>query len=146
MIRIFNEKLNLEIKIDEKSEWIQLTPRDYEDNPHVIIEFKGFDLLRHAEKCADCTKFIDTFGKDSLDWHISYLDKVFRLDTKEIGNRIYPSNEIKVINSEFNSGTKMTLVFHLLRLSKDELKKLLKEAEKLENYENACIIRDLINQ
>tara|TARA_B100001971_G_C18130634_1_gene504608 strand:+ start:154 stop:597 length:444 start_codon:yes stop_codon:yes gene_type:complete len=147
MIKIFNKKLNSEILIDETVDWIQFNPRDYEDKPYVIIEMKEFSFLHHAENCTDCKKFLDSFGKESVDWYISYSDKIFRLDTQQIGMKGYPQNEIKLTTmSEYNSGTKMTLVFHSLPTNKIELQKLLESAVDNEEYENACILRDLINE
>ena len=40
----------------------------------------------------------------------------------------------------------MTLVFHDLPTDKAKLKSLLKLAVEKENYENACLLRDLINE
>ena len=63
MIKIFNKKLNAEILIDENVDWIQFNPRDYEEKPYVTIEMKEFNFLIHANKCSDCKKFLDSFGK-----------------------------------------------------------------------------------
>ncbi len=146
MIRIFNKKLKLEIKIDEKADWIQFNRRDYDEKPFVIIEFKEFNFPHHANSCNDCKGFINSFGQDTVDWCISYSDKVFRLDTSEIGKGDYPHNEIIVTMSDYNPGTKMTLVFNKLPTDKDELKIHLKNAELIEDYKQCCIISDLINE
>tara|TARA_B110000114_G_C14780287_1_gene272513 strand:- start:87 stop:527 length:441 start_codon:yes stop_codon:yes gene_type:complete len=146
MIRIFNRTLNVEILIDEKVDWIQFNPRDYEEKPYVVIEMKEFSFPHHANECSDCKKFLDSFGKESIDWYISYTNKVFRLDTKQIGIKGYPQNEIKVTMSDYNPRTKMTLVFHDLPTDKTELKNLLEFAVVNEDYENACVLRDLINE
>jgi hypothetical protein len=146
MIKIFNRKLEAEILIDEHSSWIQFNTRDYEDKPYVIIELKEFSFPQHAYKCEDCGKFLSAFGKDSLDWYISYSNKVFRLDTSKIGGIEYPSNEIKVTMSDYDPGTKMTLVFHELPTEVAKLQNLLKEAVEVENYTKACVLRDLIKE
>ena len=146
MIRIYNNKLRSEISIDEQVDWIQFNPRDYEERPYIIIEMKGFDFLRHAEKCQDCKEFIGAFGNHSLDWYISYNDKVYRLDVEQIGKGEYPHNEIKYTMSEYNPGTKLTLIFHPLPTDKSELKTLLNKAVLDEKYEHACILRDLIEE
>ncbi|MFT0716847.1 UvrB/UvrC motif-containing protein [Flagellimonas lutimaris] len=146
MIRIFNKKLDAEILIDENVEWIQFNPRDYEDKPYVTIEMKGFNFPAHGNKCSDCKKFLDSFGKDSLHWYISYSNKVYRLDTKHIGQKGYSENEIKVTMSDYNPGTKLTLVFHKIPTDATELKSLLANAVENENYEKACVLRDLIDE
>ncbi len=146
MKRIFNKKIEAEILIDENVEWIQFNPRDYEEKPYVIIEMKQFNFAAHANKCSDCKKFLDSFGKESLDWYISYSDKVFRLDTGQIGQKGFPKNEIKFTISDYNPGTKLTLVFHKLPTDKTEIKTLLEIAVEKEDYENACILRDLIKE
>jgi len=146
MIRIFNKTYNAEFLIDETVDWIQFNPRDYEDKPYVIIEMKEFNFPQHAIKCYDCKKFLDSFGKESTDWYISYSNKLFRLDTKNLGIKGYPQNEIKVTMSDYNPGTKMTLMFHDLPTDKKELKNLLDLAVINEDYKNACVLRDLINE
>lgn len=145
MIKIFNKKQKAEILIDEKSSFIQFSPYDYEEKPYVIIEIKDFNLIRHAAKCYDCNNFFKSFGKNSTNWYISYSDKVFRLDMKELGKNNYPTSKISLTHSEYNSGTKLTLLFHELPTSKEELKKHLKLSIQEENYEKACVLRDLIN-
>lgn len=90
MIKIFNRKLEAEILINENSSWIQFNPRDYEDKPYVIIELKEFSFPQHAYECNDCGKFLSAFGQNSLDWYISYSNKIFRLDTSKIRGIQYP--------------------------------------------------------
>jgi hypothetical protein len=147
MIRIFNKKLNVEILIDDKVEWVQFNPRHYEDKPYVIIEFKKFSFPRHAKKCSDCKQFLEAFGKDSVDWYISYFDKLFRLNTKEVGKDGHPSNKvIDIPMSDYNPGSRLTLVFHELPTDKSELKSLLEKILSIENFEKACLLRDLIKE
>lgn len=146
MIRIFNIKNNTEIIIDDSVDWVQFTPKDYDEKPHVTIELKGFNLFQHSQHCNDCKNFINSFGKDSIEWLISYSNKVFRLDTKQIGQKQYGANEIKTSISEFENVTKMTLAFHDIPTDNKKLEILLNEAVELENYEKACIIRDAKNQ
>lgn len=146
MISLFNKKLDVKILIDEKADWIHFNPRDYEDVPYVIIEMKEFSFHHHASKCKDCKTFLESFGEESVDWYISYDSKIFRLDTERIGKSGYPQNEIKVTMSDYNPGTKMTLVFHKLPTDKEDLEVHLKSAEENEDYKKACVIRDLINE
>ncbi len=89
---------------------------------------------------------MDSFGQETVDWYIKYSDKVFRLDTKEIGSGKYPHNEIKVTMSDFDPGTKITLIFHQIPIDKFELNLLLEKAIKDENYESACVLRDLLKE
>lgn len=145
MIKIFNKKQKVEILIDEKSSLIQFSPYDYEEKPYVIIEIKDFNLIRHVTKCDDCNKFFNSFGKNSTNWYISYSDKIFRLDMKELGKNNYLNSKISLTHSEYNSGTKLTLLFHELPIRKKELERLLIVSVEQEDYEQASIIRDLIN-
>lgn len=145
MITIFNKKLNVEILINDKADFIQFSPRDYEEKPYVVIEIKNFNLIEHSIKCVDCNKFLNSFGKNSTDWYISYSDKTYRLDMNELGKKNYPSNKITLTHSEYNSGTKLILRFHELPMKLEELEKLLMFSVEQEDYEQACIIRDLIN-
>lgn len=146
MIRIFNKKLGAEILIDENVDWIQFNPRHYEEKPYVILEMKEFHFTSHANKCSDCKKFLDSFGKESVDWYISYAKKTYRLDTKQIGQKGYAENQITVTMSDYNSGTKLTLVFHDIPTDENELSALLANAIDNEDYEKACVFRDLIKE
>jgi len=146
MIIIYNKKINSEIIIDDSVDWVQFTPRNYEENPYVIIELKGLNLFQHSQKCKDCKNFINAFGKETIDWYISFSDKVFRLVTSNTGKKKHSKNEIKTIISDFENGTKITIAFHHLPADKSELELLLSKEVKQENYEKACVIRDLINQ
>jgi hypothetical protein len=144
MIKIFNRKINSEIIINENVSWIQFTPKHYEEKPYVTIEMKGFNFVQHSNSCIDCKTFIESFGQESYDWYISYSNKIFLLNTKDIGGISYPSNKIVVTSSEYNSGTSLTLIIHELPVEKDKLEILLLEAVANENYEKACVLRDLI--
>lgn len=146
MIKIFNRKIDSEILIDENVPWIQFYPRDYEEVPHVIIEMKDFNFFKHSNNCNDCNKFLNSFGKESVDWYISYNCKIFRLSTSEIGSGKYLSNKITLFDSPYFSGTKITLLFNELPTDKNELQKLLDESLINEEYEKSCLLRDLINE
>lgn len=146
MIRIFNKKLDSEIYIDETVDWIQFSPRDYEEIPYVIIEMKNFDFGRHANNCNECKSFMDSLGRDSVDWYISYSNKVYRLNTSKAGQGEYPSTELKITMSYYNPGSKLTLIFHEIPIDKGEIAILLEQAVEQENYKKACVLRDLINE
>jgi hypothetical protein len=146
MIRIFNIKLDVDILIDESVDWIQFNPRHYEEKPYVILEMNEFHFPSHANKCSNCKKFLDSFGKESVDWYISYSKNTYRLDTKQIGQKGHPENQITVTMSDYNPGTKLTLVFHDIPTDETELNTLLTNAVDKEDYENACVFRDLINE
>jgi hypothetical protein len=88
----------------------------------------GFNFQSHAIKCSDCKKFINSFGKETINWFIAYDGKVFRLDTKRFGQNGYPANEITVTMSDFNPGTRLQLVFHEMPTDKTKLKDLLEIA------------------
>ena len=144
MIKIFNKKKGTEITIDETYSWIKLIPKDYEDQPYVKIEMDGFDLLSHSIMCNDCKLFIDAIGTSTVDWIISYMDKTFRLDLSKSIDSDQSKSKIQYKNSNYEYGTNLTLYFHELPIDKNELEKLLNNAVAIENYENACVIRDII--
>lgn len=145
MIIIYNEKLKIEILL-ETNDWIQFAPKHYEEVPHVIIELREYNYGRHALNCKDCKQFVDSFGTDSLDWVIAYNGDVFRLDLTNFNKGSYPMNEYKITHlSEYNSGTRLLLRISDIPLEKSKIKSLLHEAEKIENYEMACKLRDLLD-
>lgn len=146
MIKIFNKKTKEEISIDESIDWVQFTPKHYEENPHAIIELRGFDFLNHARNCHDCSRFVAVFGKETFDWYIEFHGKIFILNFKEIGLKGYGENEMMLANREYFYGTRITLRFLDLPIDHCELKILLEQVLELEDYERACILRDLINR
>jgi len=147
IILIYNAKLKVEIIFDTKADWIQFTPKHYEEIPHITIEMKEFDFHWHSLSCNDCKQFIDSLGSDSLNWIIGYDNNVYRLDLKNFGIGNYPRNQLTSTHlSEYNSGTRLTLRFSDIPIDKNKMIRLLKEAEKVEDYEKACKLRDLINE
>jgi hypothetical protein len=143
MITIFNNKLNVTIEFDA-TDWIQFTPRLYEDPPNVIIEMKnGFNYFHHAHTCEDCKTFIQALGIDSLDWYISYDQVIKRLDMASIGGREYYVNSLVYEVSSYTQGTKLKLIIHPLGTSEKERQEYLQELVDREDYEGACKIRDL---
>jgi hypothetical protein len=61
----------------------------------------------------------------------------------EIGS--YGKTEFKTTMSDYNPGTKITLAFHDIPMDKDVLLQMLKDSVRIEDYEKACVIRDVIN-
>jgi hypothetical protein len=143
MISIFNKKLDTLIKIGNV-DWITFMPREYEDKPNVIIEFgNGFHFARHAQKCEDCGLFLKAFGSKTLDWYITYNEKIHRLDLSTLGSKDYYDNEIKFTSSTYNYGTRMKLIIHPMTTDDGDIQSFLKRAIADEDYETACLIRDL---
>lgn len=142
MMRIFNTKTKSEIIIDEKLDWVQVMPMDYMIPAHIKIELKGFFFGNHASNCKDCNSFIKSFGKNSNDWLLEYNLKKYKIDTNSIGSNEYGGNQIKQTISDFEYGT--VLVLSIMELNIEELNLLLIDAVSNENYENACVYRDLI--
>ena len=64
---------------------------------------------------------------------------------KEFDKNNYPISKICLTRSEYNSGTKLILLFHELPIRKKELERLLIISIEQEDYQQASIIRDLIN-
>lgn len=144
MIKIFNTKQEVEILIDDAVDWIQFTPRDYEITPYLKIEMKGFDFLTHAQNCGECRKFLDSYGNDDFNWIIEFNGKSFRLDMATL-NKGYGENQIKQVTSDMFSGSVLVLRFNKeLPVDKKELKLKLESVVSIEDYERACVIRDLI--
>lgn len=143
MISIFNKKLDVQINIGDV-DWIQFTPREYDDIPNVIIEMKnGFDYMRHAQTCDECGKFISALGTKSLDWYISYNNKIMRLDLTTLNSKEFFNNHLTYTNSYYKYGTTMKLIIHPLSTNKADIENYLKELIEKEDYETACLIRDL---
>lgn len=145
MIRIFNKKKKVEIRIDDTVSWVRLMPHDYEEKPYIKITLEHFDFPRHAQTCSDCKAFLDSFGNETFDWCVQYLGKTKRLDTTYVESG-HAKNQIQTVLSYDFTGTYITLTFNSLPFEKEELREILNEAVQLEKYEKACIIRDLINE
>jgi len=142
MIRIFNNKLNKVILIDDENEIVAYIPKLYdEENPHVLIELKGIDFFRHSKKCEDCKAFVDALGSNSHDWYIDMNGKVERLNLFGLGKK-YTDNKAAVISSYFFDGTKLKL--NIDNDTIEGLKIELKELEQSEQYEECCFLRDKI--
>ncbi|MFD0962501.1 hypothetical protein [Pseudofulvibacter geojedonensis] len=143
MISIFNKKLEVHINISDV-DWIKFTPREYEDIPNVIIEMKnGFDFIRHSQTCDECRKFVSALATNSLDWYISYNDKIKRLDLSTLNSKEYYNNHLTYTNSDYNYGTTIKLIIHPLSTDKVDIENYLQELLEREDYETACLIRDL---
>jgi UvrB/uvrC motif len=143
MIRIFNNKIQKEILIDDATDCVIVSPRDYEiENPHILIDLVGIDFLNHAQACSDCKAFIDNFGTRNLDWYLEYKGKSNRLDLFEVGNSYY-DNQAKTIISDDFSGTKLKLKFDTDTI--ETLQEELSENVSNENYERCVFLRDKIN-
>lgn len=143
MISIFNKKLDVRINIGDV-DWITFMPREYEEVPNVVIELKnGFDFMRHARTCAECGKFMDAFGTKTLDWYISYNDNTKRLDLSTLNSKEYFNNHLVFTNSYYDYGTRIKLIIHQLSTNKEEIESYLQELVQREDYETACLIRDL---
>ena len=126
-------------------DWVGFNPRHYEERPYVTIELIGFDLFKHSINCADCKAFLNDLNSDSIDWFIEYSGEAYRLSMKLSNTKSKIASEIKTINSHYQYGTFLRLIFHELPLDKNELWKLLKEAEESEDFERCIILRDTIN-
>ena len=144
MIKIFSIKQEVEILIDDAVDWIQFTPRDYEIDPYVKIEMKGFYFLTLAQNCLECRKILDSYGNDDFNWIIEYNGKAFRLHMAKLNKR-YGENQIKQVTSDMFSGSVLVLRFNKeLPVDKKELNVKLESAVSIEDYQRACFIRDLI--
>jgi hypothetical protein len=145
-IKIFNRKLNKNILIGNEA-YVNFEPKDWNvENPHVVINIENFDFYQHTFKCDDCKSFYESFGTETLDWYIEYLNKIKRLDLKSFGNKSNDNHFERVIFSDFFTGTKMKLNIHELDDDIEALKVALREEELSENYEKCIIISCLINE
>jgi hypothetical protein len=140
MIRIFNNKLDKAILIDDKDEIVTYSPKQYEEgNPHVLIELKGINLFHHSRTCDDCKAFVDALGTKTHDWYIDINGKVERLNLWCVG-KMHTDNKASFINSYFFHGTKLKL-----NIDTDTIESLGNTLERLleeEKYEECCFIRD----
>lgn len=99
--------------------------------------------MHHAMTCDDCTQFVKAFGTKSLDWYIYYNEKTKRLDLSTLNSKKFYNNHIRYINSDYKHGTTMKLIIHPLSTDKADIENYLQELIKKEDYETACLIRDL---
>lgn len=144
MIRIFNNKTGKGILIDDKSEIVTYSPKQYEEgNPHVLIELKGINFFHHSRTCEDCKSFVDSLGTKSHDWFIDINGKTERLNLYGLG-KLHTDNKATFINSFFFHGTKLKL-----NIDTDTVESLEQELSKLvqaEKYEECCFVRDKLNE
>jgi hypothetical protein len=142
MLKIYNQVSNECILIDDQVGWINVTPRDYDQPPHFIIELQnGFDFMRHTRTCKDCNSFMEALKFGSKDWFLEFLGKKYLIYTKSLGSKEFGENQIKFTNSEYNFGTRIQ--FEVLRLDPNQLKELEITAVGEDDFENACLYRDL---
>jgi len=142
-IKIYNPKSNNEILIDTSISGVIFHPRTYEEKPYFEIKLlNGFNLMNHAKTCADCGAFVNSLGKDTLDWYLNYNDKTYRLSLEKLGS----DTKFKYNNSYFEFGTILYLPVHEIPVDLDELIKLRDDLLQEEDYEKACVIRDLMNE
>jgi hypothetical protein len=142
-ITIFNNKTTDKIII-EISENVFFHPKFYDPNPSAEIIFNnGFDLLRHSESCLSCKNFLLAFGTATIDWCLLYDNKTYRLDLSTLNGKDISKNQIKYSNSEFLIGTTIKLFIHKIPTDKEGLKASLEQALLIEDYELACLIRDV---
>ena len=145
MIKIFNPITQKSILIpDSGTDGVIFTPRDYEVIPFVKIELIGFDFMRHALKCDDCSSFVKCFGSETLDWYIDYGKGNLRLDVSNIGKSGFNENQIKHSNGKYEYGTTIRLKLHQLQ-NEEEIKARLELDVQNEEFEKACILRDHLN-
>ena len=145
MVEIYNRSRTVNIKIDDSLDWVQVTPKTYIEPKHIIIEFKnGFDFFQHVNECKECEMLLSSFGSFSNDWFLKYNNSLFKINTDDIGLKEFGSNQIIKKNSFFEFGSKITL--SLFELDYDELEFLEKKSLETENYETACVFRDLKNE
>jgi hypothetical protein len=141
MLKIYNRTNNNAILIDDKLGWVMVNLRDYDDPPHVIIELNGFDFMRHARSCEDCESFFDALKSKSEDWLMDFNGKKYFIRMNDLGSKEFGKNQIKMTHSEYNDGTRIQL--EILKLDNWELDELEMNSIDIEDYEGACLYRDL---
>jgi hypothetical protein len=143
IIRIFNPKSNHEILINTSASGVIFHPKAYEDKPYFEIKLlNGFNLHRHSLTCEDCGAFVKSLGKETVDWYLEFNKNTYRLSLEKLGT----DTKFKYINSEDEFGTILQLTVHEIPVDISSLIKLRDDLIEEENYEKACIIRDLINE
>jgi hypothetical protein len=143
LIKIYNPKEKFEILIESSTDWVLINPRTYDEKPYFEIKLlHGFNFFSHAKKCKDCKGFMDSLGKNTLDWYLDYNSNTYRLDLSKLGNE----TKLNYINSEYEYGTILILAIHEIPVDKESLVLLRENLVSEEKYEEACVIRNLINE
>jgi hypothetical protein len=142
MIKIYNEKENITINIDDSMTFVSVNPKYYDEPPHFQIELKnGFNFSRHALHCEECSAFEKALYSGSNDWRLDYNGKKFLIITDSVGSKKYGKNLLKHISSKYQFGTLMQIEVEPLEVTELHEKELTSVSE--ENYERACLYRDL---
>lgn len=142
MIKIFNKKTNHSILIDETLPQVTFEPKDWHEIPHIVIKLENFKFSHHALSCNDCKAFHDSFGTDTTDWHIEYLDKIKRLNLSTLGKQ-HSQNNLTWTLSEYFSGS--TLKLNIDTDTVESLKQELELKERIEDYESCSKIAIKLN-
>lgn len=143
MLRIFNKQKGYEITIDDTHHSVTITPKDYEDNPSILIELKNIDFLRHALKCEDCGAFKNDFGTTSTQWHIEWNNKKYRLNLSRLGKK-YDATLIQWSVGYYFTGTKLKFIISTETVA--SLEDELAYSESIENFEHCAFLRDRIKE
>jgi len=142
MMKIYNRTNHDAIDIDEKMGWVIINLRDYDDPPHIIIDLiNGFDFIRHTRACNNCRSFFEGLKAFSKDWLIDFNGKKYFIKMNDLGTKEFGKNHITMTNSEFNYGTRIQL--EVLKINKVELDELELNSVNIEDFEGACLYRDL---
>ena len=140
-IRIFNPKSNHEILIETSMSWVFFHPRTYDEHPYFEIKLlNGFNLMSHASSCLDCDAFIKSLGTDTVNWYLEYDNCTYRLNLEKLGT----DTKLKYINSFYEFGTVLQLRIHEIPVDIKGLNELREVLVSNNEFEKACIIRDLI--
>jgi hypothetical protein len=142
MVSIYNIKENITINIDDTLSFVSVNPKFYDEPPHFIIELKnGFHFSRHALNCSECSAFEKGLYSGSNDWRLDFNGKKFLIIADSLGSKQYGKNSLKYINSYYQFGTLMQIEVEPLEVTELHEKELTSVSE--ENYERACLYRDL---
>jgi len=144
ILKIYNSKTSSEIIIDDSVDWVIITPVIGVEPKHFKIELRGFFFNRHIHECNDCRSFLEAFGSNKNDWFIKYNHTKYKIFMDTVGDGSYGGNEIRSKISGYEYGT--TMVLSILQLNELELNAQLNNSVGNEDYESACLYRDLITE
>lgn len=142
MLRIYNVVEGHEILIDDSVDWVQVMPQDYNEvDPHILIEMKGFNWMRHADTCKECGAFEADLGTPKHTWWLDWKGRSWPLILSGIGNQP-GKNRLLWESSENFLGTRLKLKLDIR--TQDDLLSDLNHLEQIEDYEGCHVVHGIL--
>jgi hypothetical protein len=103
--------------------------------------YRRYQTGTNTEAQTHKNSFFDALKSKSEDWLMDFNGKKYFIRMNDLGIKKFGKNQIKMTQSEYNFGTRIQI--EILKLDKLELDELELNSVEIEDYEGACLYRDL---